>query len=245
VTYTTIAVPPTRGSEDPRQTKSMATYTSVCIALTHRRRICQTDANYPQGTFGMSVSVLRRRDLPKADSLIHRGHKSLGINGIPSLDVSSPNSECPSRSLPNYPASSWNDAAFSTGKDTRTAARLTSGSVLTRPNDFLSPRLQTLITRLMGLSGASRYAMLSSIKLFASHLLSQLYLVENFKHAFDMDSYIYYTQIMQAETLASAYRLWRRNWKGEGRAYTAGALVWQVMHLPPLCHRFSRWVYCW
>lgn len=33
---------------------------------------------------------------------------------------------------------------------------------------------------------------------------------------------------MQAETLASAYRLWRRNWKGKGKEYTAGALVWQV-----------------
>ncbi|PPR06573.1 hypothetical protein CVT24_001754 [Panaeolus cyanescens] len=41
-------------------------------------------------------------------------------------------------------------------------------------------------------------------------------------------SYVYYTQIMQAETLASAYRLWRRNWKGRGREYTAGALVWQI-----------------
>ena len=41
-------------------------------------------------------------------------------------------------------------------------------------------------------------------------------------------SYIYYTQVMQAETLASAYRLWRRNWKGKGKEYTAGALVWQV-----------------
>ena len=41
-------------------------------------------------------------------------------------------------------------------------------------------------------------------------------------------SYVYYTQIMQAETLASAYRLWRRNWKGRGKEYTAGALVWQV-----------------
>lgn len=187
----------------------------------------------------MSVFVLRPRDFPTANSLIHREHKSLGINGIHSLDVSSPNSECPSHSLPNYP-SSRNDTAFSTGKDTRTVARLTSGPVLTRPNDFLSPRRQTLIIRLMGLSGASRYAMLSSIKVSASHLPSQLYLIENFKHAFDMDSYIYYTQIMQAETLASAYRLWRRNWKGEGRTYTAGALVWQVMHLPPLCHRFSR-----
>ncbi|EGO27915.1 glycoside hydrolase family 2 protein [Serpula lacrymans var. lacrymans S7.9] len=56
----------------------------------------------------------------------------------------------------------------------------------------------------------------------------ELYLVENFKHAFDMDSYVYYTQIMQAETLASAYRLWRRNWRGRGREHTAGALVWQI-----------------
>jgi beta-mannosidase len=43
-----------------------------------------------------------------------------------------------------------------------------------------------------------------------------------------MLSYVYYTQVMQAETLSSAYRLWRRNWKGKGREYTAGALVWQV-----------------
>ncbi|CCM04064.1 uncharacterized protein FIBRA_06223 [Fibroporia radiculosa] len=35
-------------------------------------------------------------------------------------------------------------------------------------------------------------------------------------------------EIMQAETLASAYRLWRRNWRGKGREYTAGALVWQI-----------------
>ena len=33
---------------------------------------------------------------------------------------------------------------------------------------------------------------------------------------------------MQAECLAAAYRLWRRNWKGQGKEYTAGALVWQV-----------------
>lgn len=33
---------------------------------------------------------------------------------------------------------------------------------------------------------------------------------------------------MQAETLASAYRLWRRNWRGRGKELTAGALVWQL-----------------
>jgi hypothetical protein len=41
-------------------------------------------------------------------------------------------------------------------------------------------------------------------------------------------SYVYYTQIMQAEALSAAYRLWRRNWAGLGKEYTAGALVWQV-----------------
>ncbi|KAG8986593.1 hypothetical protein FRB90_003901, partial [Tulasnella sp. 427] len=56
----------------------------------------------------------------------------------------------------------------------------------------------------------------------------ELYLMENFKHAFDIESYVYYTQIMQAETLASAYRLWRRNWRGKGKEYTSGALVWQI-----------------
>lgn len=56
----------------------------------------------------------------------------------------------------------------------------------------------------------------------------ELYLIENFKHSFDMESYVYYTQVMQAEALASAYRLWRRNWRGYGREYVAGALVWQI-----------------
>ena len=56
----------------------------------------------------------------------------------------------------------------------------------------------------------------------------ELYLMENFRHAFDMESYIYYTQAMQAECLAAAYRLWRREWRGRGKESTAGALVWQV-----------------
>ncbi|KAL1410297.1 hypothetical protein Q8F55_004303 [Vanrija albida] len=68
----------------------------------------------------------------------------------------------------------------------------------------------------------------------------ELYLMENFRHAFDMESYIYYTQIMQAECLAAAYRLWRRNWKGRGREYTAGALVWQIND----CWPCVSWAIC-
>lgn len=46
-----------------------------------------------------------------------------------------------------------------------------------------------------------------------------------------LHSYVYYTQIMQAEALASAYRLWRREWRGRGKEYCAGALVWQVFEI--------------
>ena len=56
-----------------------------------------------------------------------------------------------------------------------------------------------------------------------------LYLVENMRYQFEpFEQFIYCTQLMQAECLASAYRLWKRQWKGPGREYCAGALVWQI-----------------
>ncbi|KAI5807728.1 family 2 glycosyl hydrolase [Peziza echinospora] len=56
-----------------------------------------------------------------------------------------------------------------------------------------------------------------------------LYLVENITYTFHpFEQFIYSTQLMQSECLSSAYRLWRRNWKGPGREYTGGALVWQI-----------------
>jgi len=56
-----------------------------------------------------------------------------------------------------------------------------------------------------------------------------LYLVENMQYKFEpFEQFIYCTQLMQAECLASAYRLWKREWKGPGREYCAGALVWQI-----------------
>lgn len=40
--------------------------------------------------------------------------------------------------------------------------------------------------------------------------------------------YIYGTQLIQSEALATAYRSWRRLWRGTGREYCSGALVWQL-----------------
>lgn len=56
-----------------------------------------------------------------------------------------------------------------------------------------------------------------------------LYLVENVRYApAPLAHFVYSTQLMQAECLASACRLWRRQWRGPGREYCGGALVWQA-----------------
>lgn len=56
-----------------------------------------------------------------------------------------------------------------------------------------------------------------------------LYVIENIKiTSFDLDSFIYATQLMQAECLTYAYKCWRRNWKKEKQREVGGALVWQL-----------------
>ncbi|KAL7791746.1 glycoside hydrolase family 2 protein [Trichoderma afarasin] len=56
-----------------------------------------------------------------------------------------------------------------------------------------------------------------------------LYLAENITFTTSpLEQYVYATQLVQAECLSSAFRLWRREWKGPGREYTSGALLWQL-----------------
>ncbi len=55
-----------------------------------------------------------------------------------------------------------------------------------------------------------------------------VYLNDNVRIPSDLDGYIYATQLVQAEALATAIRAWRRRWGGPGRYATAGALVWQL-----------------
>ena len=65
-----------------------------------------------------------------------------------------------------------------------------------------------------------------------------LYLVENMQYKFSpFEQFVYCTQLLQAECLASAYRLWKRQWKGPGKEYCAGALVWQLND----CWPVSSW----
>jgi len=62
------------------------------------------------------------------------------------------------------------------------------------------------------------------------------YILENFRlSSFSLEEYGVQSQRMQADALAYAYRGWRRLWKGPGREYTSGALVWQVLILFDKC----------
>lgn len=68
-----------------------------------------------------------------------------------------------------------------------------------------------------------------------------LYLVENFRYGPDpLEHFVYCTQLMQAEALASAYRLWKREWRGPQREYCGGALVWQIND----CWPVTSWAIC-
>ncbi len=55
------------------------------------------------------------------------------------------------------------------------------------------------------------------------------YVIENFRvDKMDLESWVYVTQLMQAECIAYALRSWKRQWKGAGRYYNGGSLVWQM-----------------
>ncbi|EJD54587.1 glycoside hydrolase family 2 protein [Auricularia subglabra TFB-10046 SS5] len=62
---------------------------------------------------------------------------------------------------------------------------------------------------------------------YAEQLLS-LYLNNNFKYSTKFEDYVYYTQLLQSESMRLAYSLWRRAFQGKGKEYVSGALVWQL-----------------
>lgn len=66
-----------------------------------------------------------------------------------------------------------------------------------------------------------------------------LYLTENIQFKFEpFVYYVYCTQLVQAECIGTALRLWKRQWKGPGREYCSGALVWQMNDCWP-CQSWS------
>lgn len=61
------------------------------------------------------------------------------------------------------------------------------------------------------------------------------YMSENLQFTFKpFEQYIYATQLLQAEAVGTAYRLFRRQWQGPGKEHCAGALVWQLTDCWPV-----------
>ncbi|EEB93074.1 hypothetical protein MPER_08320 [Moniliophthora perniciosa FA553] len=50
---------------------------------------------------------------------------------------------------------------------------------------------------------------------------------ESYKVTEDLETYAYLTQLLQFEAIGYAYSVWRREWKGPGKEYCGGVLVWQ------------------
>lgn len=68
-----------------------------------------------------------------------------------------------------------------------------------------------------------------------------LYLADNFRYATEpLEHFVYCTQLMQAECLGAAFRLWRREWRGPGRELCGGALLWQLDD----CWPATSWAIC-
>ncbi|KZO92286.1 glycoside hydrolase family 2 protein [Calocera viscosa TUFC12733] len=67
-----------------------------------------------------------------------------------------------------------------------------------------------------------------------------IYMNENFRITGEFEPYVFLTRIMQSEGIGAAYRMWRRDWKGPGRQYNAGALVWQINDSWPV----ASWATC-
>lgn len=60
-----------------------------------------------------------------------------------------------------------------------------------------------------------------------------LYIIKNLRFSVDIEAYVYASQLMQADCLSTAYQLWRREWRGKGKEYCGGALVWQLNDVYP------------
>ncbi|RGP81381.1 hypothetical protein FLONG3_525 [Fusarium longipes] len=61
-----------------------------------------------------------------------------------------------------------------------------------------------------------------------------MYMGENYRFRMNpLKDFVYCTQFLQAEALAYAYNCWRREFRGPGEEYCAGALVWQLNDIWP------------
>ncbi|KAH9480071.1 Beta-mannosidase B [Psilocybe cubensis] len=101
-------------------------------------------------------------------------------------------------------------------------------------SEFGIPGMPSMQTINYWMQGADKYQFYSQSQLMAQHTKAgsferrfAIVMNENFRLTSDFETHVYTTQLMQSEAVSFAYRSWRREWRGRGREYTAGVLVWQ------------------
>ncbi|EAU80945.1 beta-mannosidase [Coprinopsis cinerea okayama7 len=103
-------------------------------------------------------------------------------------------------------------------------------------SEFGIPSFPALKTVQYWMEGADQSEWYAQSKAMAQHIRAGSYerrfailMNENFRNvaSSDFDRYRFNTQVMQSEAVSYAYRVWRREWRGKGKEYCGGVLVWQ------------------
>jgi beta-mannosidase len=102
------------------------------------------------------------------------------------------------------------------------------------------PHVKTIESYLVGLPASERHPHSRTVddhnKEYNHERKLAAYLIENFKFGYDLEEYVYISQLNQAEAMSCALRAWRRGWKGPGKEYCGGNLIWQVCRVHVLAH---------
>ncbi|KNZ80314.1 putative beta-mannosidase B [Termitomyces sp. J132] len=102
-------------------------------------------------------------------------------------------------------------------------------------SEFGIPSMPDMRTIAHWMDGADNSQWYSQSTLMAQHTKAGAFerrfaivMNENFRLTSDLETHVYNTQLMQSEAVSYAYRSWRRAWRGRGKEYTSGVLVWQL-----------------
>ncbi|KAF8073394.1 glycoside hydrolase [Lyophyllum atratum] len=102
-------------------------------------------------------------------------------------------------------------------------------------SEFGIPSMPDLRTISHWMDGADKSEWYSQSTLMAQHTKAgsferrfAIVMNENFRLTSDLETHVFNTQIMQSEAIGYAYQMWRREWRGRGKEYTSGVLVWQL-----------------
>ncbi|KAF9523149.1 glycoside hydrolase family 2 protein [Crepidotus variabilis] len=102
-------------------------------------------------------------------------------------------------------------------------------------SEFGIPSMPSMSTIKSWMAGADESQFYSQSQLMAQHTKAgsferrfAIVMNENFRLTSDFATHVFNTQLMQSEAVSFAYRSWRREWRGSGKEYNGGVLVWQL-----------------